>query len=417
MAESSAAETGQPTAPAAKPRRSRRRLAAKFAFSLVVALIALKIGDVLLGRFANTSQRHWLRLTPNAAARHVSTEFDYVYHTNALGLRGRDIPFEKPAGTRRIVLVGDSFVAGQGVRDEAVFSVRLESRLREAGRQVEVVNVGSPGSSTIREREFYQQLGRRFEPDEVILVCFLGNDLPEVTEERTPDERASWRPAGFVRSWAYALFPNTYLELAIAKRAVASRDESRPKSSDEIAERIAGLAQARGVDPETARRRYRRIPQNVQREVERGRYPFRRVLYACLEPDRFVRAIDPGDEFFQHAWPRMRAQLDLLKRDVERDGARFRLCIIPDVVQVDPDGLAFQRSLGMQVDDRWLKETTRTQQALADWAHGNGVPCLDLTPACRSAGERLYHIWDGHLNETGHALTARLIAESLLKAD
>jgi lysophospholipase L1-like esterase len=157
-------------------------------------MVTLKLADVVVGSVANTRERHLLRLVPGASLRHRSNEFDYVFRTNRLGLRGPDVAFAKPAGTFRIVVLGDSFVAGYGVPEEHLLTTLLQDRLameRPADRKtagsgfsrVEVVNVGRVGTSTIRELDLYEILGRRFEPDLVILAYYLGNDLAEANAE------------------------------------------------------------------------------------------------------------------------------------------------------------------------------------------------------------------------------------------
>src|SRR3569832_2929654 len=57
----------------------------------------------------------------------VSREFAVHVHTNALGFRERRLPGPKPAGTSRIVVVGDSFTQGYGVSEEEAFPRQLEA--------------------------------------------------------------------------------------------------------------------------------------------------------------------------------------------------------------------------------------------------------------------------------------------------
>src|SRR5438105_2966314 len=142
---------------------------------MLAVMLALKLADVVAGRVANTAGRHLLRLAPEAEFRHKSNEFDYVFRTNKLGLRGPDIPFLKPPGMFRVVVLGDSFVAGYGVADEFLLTRLLEDdiaanrRPQEAPEKipprVEVVNIGRVGTSTIRELNLYEAIGRRFQPD------------------------------------------------------------------------------------------------------------------------------------------------------------------------------------------------------------------------------------------------------------
>src|SRR5207248_613583 len=121
-----------------------------------VGLATLKLADILVGVAAKTRERHLMRLVPNAQVRHKSNEFDYEFRTNRLGLRGPDLSFEKPAGTFRIVVLGDSFVAGYGVAEEHVLTNLLQNKFAEARqsesasskqttRNIEVVNVGRVG--------------------------------------------------------------------------------------------------------------------------------------------------------------------------------------------------------------------------------------------------------------------------------
>ena len=67
---------------------------------------------------------------------------------NSIGLRNRETTWKKPPGVFRIVTTGGSSVYGQSEsKDEAVWSVRLESLLNEArpGQRVEVINGGCNG--------------------------------------------------------------------------------------------------------------------------------------------------------------------------------------------------------------------------------------------------------------------------------
>src|SRR5579872_4267230 len=110
---------------AARVRAAVRRYAPRLFLAVGVTLAMLKLADAVVGRVANTRERHMLRLRPGAEVRHKSNEFDYVFRTNKLGLRGPDIPFAKPAGTYRTVVLGDSMLAGFGVSDEELLTTHL----------------------------------------------------------------------------------------------------------------------------------------------------------------------------------------------------------------------------------------------------------------------------------------------------
>jgi lysophospholipase L1-like esterase len=96
---------------------------------------------------------------------------------NGLGLRGREVEEPKPAGVRRVLVLGDSFAFGVGVDEAHVFSSALDRRLNAALPGVhEVVNLGVAGYSTDQELLLLQRLGPRLSPDLLVLVV-CDNDL------------------------------------------------------------------------------------------------------------------------------------------------------------------------------------------------------------------------------------------------
>ncbi|MFN7146386.1 MAG: SGNH/GDSL hydrolase family protein [Myxococcota bacterium] len=69
----------------------------------------------------------------------------YRVSTNTLRLRGPEIG-PKPAGTKRILALGDSVTHGWGVTEEEAWPARLEAELRQRGAAVEVINAGVPAN-------------------------------------------------------------------------------------------------------------------------------------------------------------------------------------------------------------------------------------------------------------------------------
>jgi lysophospholipase L1-like esterase len=381
---------------------------------LAATTVALKVGDLALGWLRNTEQRHLLRLPANASFRHQSTEFDYTYTANSLGLRGPERPLAKPAGTRRIAVIGDSQVAGFGVADEEVLTVRLEKLLNaDSKTATEVINVGRTGSSTIREYDLYRLIARRFSPDIVVLAFFLGNDLREVVEEHDQDELRRWHPQGFVRRAAYGLCPNIYLELALLKLSAEQRASLQPQDDDDILAIIRRECAARGADFTAAESAYRRLPPEVREGLAQGKMRQQQIIPACYDPGRLRRSLAPDDAYFDRAWPRVKRHLDLLHEAVTSDQAQLVLLIIPDGSQVDRPTHEFTAAIGYDVDPAWLTGTCRTREAVLAWSRSAGVPVLDLTEVFRQSETPLYYTQDGHFNHAGHQRTAELLTECL----
>ena len=115
--------------------------------------------------------------TPGVRASRSTDEYDVTLEINELGLR--DDPMEspeKPGGTFRVVMLGDSFVQGYTVDREDLFVDQLETWWRAEGRSVDVVNAGTEAWATDQEVIWLQENGGAFDPDLVLLFTY-DNDL------------------------------------------------------------------------------------------------------------------------------------------------------------------------------------------------------------------------------------------------
>ncbi len=113
--------------------------------------------------------------------------------TNSDGLRDIEHSRDKPPGVQRVALVGDSVVAGFGVRDlDALMSRQLE-RLYPPGN-VQVLNVAVTGYCTRAEVELLKVKGLPYDPEHVILV-FVENDFDNFNRQARGIGGVAQRPA------------------------------------------------------------------------------------------------------------------------------------------------------------------------------------------------------------------------------
>jgi lysophospholipase L1-like esterase len=141
--------------------------------SVTVGLTLVEIGLRLLpdsasrrGHFTTDPVLHH-RLKPSLATRVRGVPFT----TNALGLRDREVAPTKPPGTFRILMLGDSFTEGGGLRLEDTVAKRVEAALRAGPCRgaIEVVNAGVGSYSPILEYLFLKNVGLGLGPDLVVL--------------------------------------------------------------------------------------------------------------------------------------------------------------------------------------------------------------------------------------------------------
>jgi hypothetical protein len=106
-----------------------------------------------------------------------TSEFEVEFEINELGLR--DDPMAdrtKPAGTFRVVMLGDSFTLGFAVDRHDLFVDQLERWWQAEGRAIDVINAGTEGYSTDQAILWLARQGRDFDPDLVLLFPY-DNDL------------------------------------------------------------------------------------------------------------------------------------------------------------------------------------------------------------------------------------------------
>lgn len=103
--------------------------------------------------------------------------------TNSLGLRGAEL---RPAGpvSRRVAVVGDSFVFGHEVEEPRLLTSWLEKRLATAdpAHDYQVINLGVHGYSTDQQLILVRELLPQLRPD-LVLVVVCDNDFVQNTED------------------------------------------------------------------------------------------------------------------------------------------------------------------------------------------------------------------------------------------
>jgi len=117
-----------------------------------------------------------------------------TYQINRFGLRGSAVSVPKPAGTYRVVCLGDSLTFGEGVKYADTYPARLQARLAAAmpNRKVQVINAGVQTYNTADEAALYLLRCAQFRPDVVTLGFYL-NDATD--SRKTVQQHDEWTRA------------------------------------------------------------------------------------------------------------------------------------------------------------------------------------------------------------------------------
>ncbi|MBX7166241.1 MAG: SGNH/GDSL hydrolase family protein [Pirellulales bacterium] len=224
-----AAVRSEPTAAASRAPRPRRR--AQIVLALGSLLVTLAVCELVfrllgLGVPVRTHRTQSFRTSdgPHLAARgaflplsisrtqYYSDPRNYfgqdrtiLYIFNSAGFRDLERTVHKPPGIYRILALGDSYLMGQGVRPEDLFSTQLERQMNTGGwpREVEVLNTGIAGLNTKTELEILSTRGMWYDPD-LVLVNFVLNDVED-------PEFPARRPVEFYREYGVNALDSDWL--------------------------------------------------------------------------------------------------------------------------------------------------------------------------------------------------------------
>jgi hypothetical protein len=364
------------------------------------AVLARRRGTLVTGH-GSISRYHpllgWDK-PPGTEVRLRRPEYDVLVKINAHGLRGPDRDYRKPAGVRRVLLLGDSFAEGYTVAEEASLRAVLEGLLNQdaaCGRQ-EVINGGIAAYSTDQEYLFFTHEAYKYGADVVVLVFFY-NDLYYNTAPATV--LGEGKP---------------YFDLD-GERLVLRNSPVPPPEGDPLR-----VPQARPyrLKPWRGSMALRLIS---NRTVE-GNPALHRFLarFGLVEPRPEEDApiemwpFGPPRREVGDMWARTRALLRALADETHARGARLVVLYAPSRFEVNDRAWDLTRDR-YRLGRRWRRE--RVVETLAGVCRELSLPLVDPSPQLRdseNAGRGGYHPRDGHWNETGHAIAARVVAPQVV---
>ncbi len=100
----------------------------------------------------------------------------FGYDPNSLGYNDDEFSLEKRHGTRRIAVIGDSFLVAQVPRPQGVIA-RTEDLLAASDPRIEVYNFSIVASDIDDYRILLEDQALAFQPDFVLVGIYVGNDL------------------------------------------------------------------------------------------------------------------------------------------------------------------------------------------------------------------------------------------------
>ena len=405
-------------AAAKRPPRRRARLlllAASLLFSLLMAEVALRAVGYSYPVFYVPDEELGYALRPGAEGvyRREGTAFVRI---NSDGLRDREHAREKPPGTFRVAVVGDSYAEALQVEQPSAFWSVMERELsgcpRFAGRSVEVINFGVSGYGTAQELITIRRKVWQYSPDLVLLAFTTNNDVTDNLRALKKTDEIPYfvrRDGRLVTDDSFRRAPAFRARTTRLARAGAwLRDHSR----------VIQLFHQAQFALRTSLRALRERKAEGQPAAGGGQPPAGDAAAPGEELgiDNLVYR-EPRDATWEEAWAVTEELLAAVGEEVRAHGSELLVVTLSNGPQVFPDRearAAFLRRVGAA--DLFYPEA-RVRAA----GEREGFAVLNLAPALqRYADEHKAHLHgagpllgSGHWNELGHRVAGELIAERI----
>jgi lysophospholipase L1-like esterase len=358
--------------------RTALLLLLSLAASLALAECALRLARPQPLGFSQLSEDGLLLHRPGHSGVYRRDDFSARVSINSSGFRDAEFALPKPPGSFRILILGDSFAEAMQVHDEETLAARLRESFAGSYRPVEVLNLGVSGYGTSEELALLRLWGPKLEPDLVLLLFCLGNDVQNNAQSslcrlengqlacRLPTRPSRLQLATWgLRSWLGAHF------------------------------HLFQLLRAATASPVLERLGLRKLAPEATPEMPFG-------------SDAYLPSAPP---YLADAYALTREILRELAATADGLGAETWLALLPARDQIwdrEWDAKVAARGEPLVRDE--------PQRALGAIARELGLPVIDLYGAFRSRGsseETLYWRIDAHFDAAGHALAAREIAAAL----
>lgn len=376
-------------------------IAGGIVFALLVCEAALRLtgaGSMVISygsMYQNDPAAGWT-CSPNSNERfYLPGAFDVRIVCNSKGLRDSEKDYAKAPGTRRILMLGDSFIWGHGVENSAMVSTVLQDMLPGC----ETVNFGVKGYSTVQEVVRLESEGVRYEPD-MALLFFCWNDLEDNFDSKDLSRPVAELEGDDDLRIVNSPVQNCYKSPVKLWLQANCRTFAFARYSLELLEEKFKTKRGRGE----LRAQLPADEARVVKKKPQGRMEFSLPeLYAPPTPE------------LDRAWTAVRLLLERARDTMARAGGRLAVVYVPTLEGTDR--LIFSAEMqraGYDPDEEdfdWNRPSSR----LAGICRGLGVAYIDPTPVFRAYPDHaaLFSKRDAHWSPTGHRLVAETVAASI----
>jgi hypothetical protein len=388
-------------------------------FSLLSLVGGPALAAVLLDKatglgFLLSSPAPILILRPRSIESYRTDEFAFTATTNALGFRDREIDLRHKAGLR-ILALGDSFTYGWGVDDAEAWPGVLERRLREQGRDVEVINLGCPGAGVDAYAEIAESIVPLSRPDIVLVGVLQGIDLKLLNLGKTSDRlyQSKMNERGrSSRSVAAYTLPNLCALLAHVESR-RPRSTSAEQNREDWKEMTKWMWRRLTVDE---RDRFNDLDADVKRMFGDGDLNPWEVYFALKYPDYVSFTLTPDRTEVQAAVKAMAGHLARIKRTAEEVQAKTVVLSVPPAWYISRRALVSKRRVGYRLDDS-AANSDEPDEVIRAACREAGIPFQSFNARFREIGrdEQWFFEFDGMYSARGQSIFGAEVTRAILR--
>ncbi len=317
--------------------------------------------------------------------------------TNGLGYRNIDFEIKKREGEKRILIEGDSFIVGWGVKDKNHVSYLLEKKLKEFKpshplSNAKVINVG--GNGGFGPDGYFLHLkskGMNLEPDLVIFSVFVGDDLSDL-------DQVNWFGKGTFGEPLKAVSKTTLVDdsgylipmkIPFIYRIPVVRESHIAIFFTKVFSQTINAIKTY---------RYKKSP------VEK-----RTSIYKCVFSDSCQSSV-------QHLYSKLLATIkasnNLMINSYHDGKLHFVVLLIPADFQISPEAIKKFNYIGIPANIT-IEANPNPQRHIKQMLEKENISYIDLLTPIRNQSKKLYFNNDTHWNANGHESAATEIAKWL----
>lgn len=281
-------------------------------------------------------------------------------------------------GKRTVLLLGDSFTAGNGS-----YVKTLKRKLPD----LRMINSGIPGSGIIEASLIANGRITRFEPSILIYQMYVGNDLFDISYP------TNWRTLSLAR--------NIYWAVCNHLRLIAFLNYRLGQ--------IRGAYLARGSEPDQASNL-----DDGREEFSPDRFINNEAIFLKADPhliEKQIRVMEERRQDFSYLMIKLHAVLS-----TKDESCPCYLLVIPHASQISPRYLERTKRLGGLF--RYEAEIFKTDYPFVNLLQAEFKNCVLLNPLGlfqqkEESGVRIYRTNDIHLSPQGNTILAEYVGEAL----